>query len=150
MGVEKAEGGVLVSIAIGLRQRRGHTCESARGKGDWLRLENYTCGVKGGGGRVKLHVNQALYKFSLCPLEELNRLTRSKGAPGKKKKKKNKFCSATGRELTRFKLVGLVPGVWLFLPTYGCIYLKGTAFCFLPNRHSRGQPSFSGSRKEED
>lgn len=85
MGVEKAEGGVLVLIAIGLRQRGGHTCESARGKGDWLRLENYTCGGKGGGGRVKLHANQALYKFSLCPLEELNRLTPSKGAPGKKK-----------------------------------------------------------------
>lgn len=41
-----------------------------------------------GGGTAKLHVNQALYKFSLCLLEELKHLRPPTRAPGKKRK----FC----------------------------------------------------------
>lgn len=58
----------------------GDTPVSARGYGDWLRPENYTCGGRG----VRLHVNQALYKFCLCLVEELNRQTPPPRTPGKK------------------------------------------------------------------
>ncbi|KAL7859866.1 hypothetical protein SRHO_G00150130 [Serrasalmus rhombeus] len=51
-----------VSSRAGLAYHRVRdTPASARGKEDWLRHENYTCG----GGRGLLHVKQALYKFRL-------------------------------------------------------------------------------------
>lgn len=117
----------------------GHTCERQRLRRLAATWKLHLWGERGG-GTARLHVNQALYKFSLC-LKVLWLPTR---APGKKRKTSS--APATWRDLRCFKLVGFVLGVGF----KACVDLKWTAFCFLPNRHSRGRLSFSRLREEED
>ena len=74
----------LVSTTIGWRLHGGHTCERQRLRTLAATWKLHLWGKAGGGG-VRLHVNQALYKFSLCLLEELNRRTPLTRAPGKKR-----------------------------------------------------------------
>lgn len=57
-----------------------------------------------------LHVNQALYKFSLCLLEELKRFTPPMRAHGK-----NKFCSGSRMMTDALRNGWLCSGVWLVL-----------------------------------
>lgn len=132
-----------------LKTHGGHTCKRQRLRRLASTWKLHLWGERGGGG-VKLHVNQALYKFSLCLLEELNRLTPRTRAPGKKQQqKKNKFCCRKRDDTLQIGWF-CFREVWPILWLYGCIYLKGTAFYFLPNCHSRGRLSFCRSRKEED
>ena len=100
-----------------------------------------------GVGGVRLHVNQALYKFSVCLLKELNRQT---PATRRELLEKNKLCSG-GRKEESWRASNWL-GLFRGFGSTAASTWKGRLFfsLCLPNRHSRGRPSFSGSRKEED
>lgn len=88
---------------------------------------------------VRVHVNQALYKFSLCLLEELNWLTPPPRADGKKQVLPRQQEDSWRHR----KLVSSVPGF-----VYGCTHLKGTAFPLLPATPEVDCPSAGAGRRK--